>query len=73
MTDLSRAQMAARECERAARQFVEFADRLPEDVGPADMAEYDNLVGREAAALSERVEAFNTLGFSVPSLDATSE
>ena len=69
MTDLSRAQAAARECERAARQFVEFADRLTGDPGPADMAEFDTLVAREAAAISERVDAFGTLGFAVPSLE----
>lgn len=73
MTDLSRAQAAARETERAARAFVEFADRLRADIGPAEMAEYDTLMGREASAISERVEAFAALGLSVPSLDATSE
>ncbi len=69
MDDLSRAQAAARECERAARQFVEFADRLTGDIGPAEMVEFDNLVARESAALSERVEAFTRIGLGTPSLE----
>lgn len=69
--DLRRAREAARETERAARQFVEFADRLSDDVGPADMVEFDTLIAREAAAISERVDAFGQLGLSVGSLDAT--
>ena len=69
MTDLSRAQAAARECERAARQLVEFADRLDVEIGPAEMAEFDTLVARETAAISERVEAFAALGLSYGSID----
>jgi hypothetical protein len=70
-SELRRAREAAKEVERAARQLVEFASRLTEDFGPADMAEFDNLIAREAAAISERVDAFETLGLTVGSLDAT--
>jgi hypothetical protein len=71
---LQQAREAARGCKRVAEQLVSFAERLTEAVGPAEMAEYDVLVAREAAALSERVEAFAALGLRVPSLDGeTSE
>jgi hypothetical protein len=66
---LQRARKAARACRRAAEQLVEFADRLSWVIGPAEMAEYDTLVAREAAALSERVETFAALGLVVASLD----
>jgi hypothetical protein len=66
---LQRAREAARACKRAAEQLVAFADRLTAVVGPAEMVEYDTLVAREAATLSERVEAFAALGLAVPSLD----
>jgi hypothetical protein len=69
--DLRRAREAARETERAARQLVEFADRLSDDVSPADMIEFDTLVAREAAAISERVDAFGALGLNIGSIDAT--
>ena len=70
-SDLQRARAAARATERAAVQLAEFADRVSAVVGPAEMAEYDALIAREAAALSDRVEAFGRLGFGAPSLDAT--
>jgi hypothetical protein len=66
---LQRAREAAHACKRAAEHLVQFADRLTAVVGPAEMAEYDTLVAREAAAHSERVEAFAALGLAVPSLD----
>ena len=66
---LRRARAAARECERVAGQLAQFAERLSPVLDPAAMAEYDTLVGREAAALSERVEAFAALGFRVASID----
>jgi hypothetical protein len=66
---LHRAREAAQACERAAAQLAQFADRLSPVVGPAQMAEYDTLVAREAAAISERVEAFAALGLAVASLD----
>jgi hypothetical protein len=66
---LRRAREAARACERAAAQLAQFADRLSPVLGPAEMAEYDTLVAREAAAISERVEAFVALGLAVTSLD----
>lgn len=66
---LRRAREAARGTERAAVQLVEFADRISAVIGPAEMAEYDTLVAREAAAISERVEAFAALGLAVASID----
>ncbi len=66
---LRRAREAAAECQRAAAAFQEFAERLSAVVGPAEMVEYDTLVAREAAALSERVDAFAALGLGVPSLE----
>lgn len=69
--DLARARAAARECESAAGQLAEFAERMSGVVTPAQMVEFDALVAREAAALSRRVEAFGRLGLGVGSLDAT--
>jgi hypothetical protein len=69
--DLHRAQEAARACERAARQFAEFAEHLSVVVTPAELAEYDELLSRETAALSQRVEAFQRLGLAQGSVDAT--
>jgi hypothetical protein len=66
---LHRARAAAKECERAAGQFADFAQRLTPVVGAAELAEYDALVAREAIALSERVDAFAQLGFGVASLE----
>jgi hypothetical protein len=68
-TDLQRARDAAQGVEHAARQLVEFTNRLNDEIGPADMVEYDTLIGREAAALSERVDAFAALGLAVASID----
>ena len=70
-SDLQRARAAALATKRAAAQLAEFADRVSGVVGPAEMAEYDTLIAREAAALSDRVEAFGRLGFGAASLDAT--
>ena len=69
--DLHRAREAAKECERAAAQLVEFAERLSVVIEPADMLEYDELLARETAALSQRVEAFGRLGLGAGSIDAT--
>lgn len=69
--DLNHARQAARECHRAAEQLVEFADRLSNVIGPAEIAEYANLLARDAAALSARVEAFERLGLGISSIDAT--
>lgn len=69
--DLHRAQNAARECEHAAGQLADFADRMSTVMEPAEMAEFDELVAREATALSRRVDAFNRLGLGVGSLEAT--
>jgi hypothetical protein len=66
---LQRARAAAKELHRASEQLVEFAERLSADLGPDDMLEYDTLVARETAALSQRVEAFEALGLGVPSID----
>lgn len=68
---LDRARTAARQAERAAAQLSLFADRLGAVVEPADIAEYDALISREAAAISERVAAFQALGLRAPSIDAT--
>jgi len=69
--DLHRARAAAKECEQVAGQLADFADRLSAAVTPADLLEFDELVAREATAMSRRVEAFQRLGLSVGSLDAT--
>jgi hypothetical protein len=69
--DLEHLRATARATERAAAQLAEFADRIGAAVGPTEMLEYDTLIAREAAALSERVDAFGRLGFGAPSLDAT--
>jgi hypothetical protein len=66
---LLRARAAAAACERAAAAFNEFAKRLSAVIGPAEMAEYDALVARETAALSERVAAFRVLGLGVASIE----
>ncbi len=69
--DLHRARAAAHECVRAATQLVEFADRMTVVIGPSEVAEYHVLVAREAAALSQRADAFERLGLGPGSVDAT--
>jgi hypothetical protein len=69
--DLKRARATAKECETAATELADFADRLSTVTTPAELAEFDHLVGREAIALSRRVEAFGRLGLGVGSLEAT--
>jgi hypothetical protein len=71
--DLNRVRRAARECQRTANHMVEFTERLSNVIGPVELAEYANLLARDALALSQRVEAFERLGLGVPSLDATDE
>lgn len=71
--DLRRARAAARECEIAAAELAAFADRMPAEITPAEMVEFDNLVAREAAAQSHRVEAFGRLGLGVGSIDGSTE
>ncbi len=71
--DLNRARESAREVHRAAEAMLEFAQRMSPVVTPSEMAEYDNLVARESAAVSRRVEAFERLGFGVASLEATGD
>jgi hypothetical protein len=73
LADLAAAVHAARAVRSAAEQVLVFAERLTPDVGPAEMAEYDILIAREATALSERVEAFGTLGLGAGSIDATGD
>jgi hypothetical protein len=68
---LERARNAAKHLHSATGQLVEFAERLSAVIGPAEMAEFDVLIAREAAALSERVDAFDALGLGAGSLDAT--
>jgi hypothetical protein len=67
--ELHVARGAAEEVRRAADQLAVFAERLSVVIEPAQMAEYDILVAREAAAISERVAAFARLGLGVPSLE----
>jgi len=69
--DLERARAAARECEVVAGQLADFATHLSAVVTPADMAEFDMLVAREATARSRRIDAFGQLGLGVGSLEAT--
>jgi hypothetical protein len=69
MDDLARAREAAKAEVRAVAQLAEFADRLSPVVDPAELAEYDNLVGREAAARVNRQNAFERLGLPVPSVE----
>jgi hypothetical protein len=73
LADLYQARQAALECRHTAGQIADFADSISGVVGPAELAEYANLLARDAAAVSERVEAFAALGLGIPSLDATDE
>lgn len=66
---LAQAREAAAACERASAAFAEFAERLSAVIGPHEMAEYDSLVARDAAARSDRVEAFRALGLGAISLE----
>ena len=68
---LERARNAAKHLHQATGQLVSFAERMSAVIGPAEMAEFDVLIAREAAALSERVEAFGALGLGAGSIDAT--
>jgi hypothetical protein len=70
---LRQARDAAHECQRAASQLVQFAQRLSAVIGPSEQIEYDTLVAREAATLTERVDAFARLGLGVPSIEATDQ
>lgn len=73
MTDehrqLLRAREAAREVERAAARLAQFAEGLSPALDPAEIAEYDALTAREAAAISQRVTAFAALGLAAASID----
>jgi hypothetical protein len=73
LADLAAAVHAARAVRSAAEQVLVFAERLAPDLGPAEMAEYDVLIAREATALSERVDAFSALGLGAGSIDATGD
>jgi hypothetical protein len=64
---LEHARAAAASCKRAAAAFEDFTNRLDAVVGPAEMAEYDALIAREAIARTQRTEALRGLGFSVAS------
>ncbi|HEX6501523.1 MAG TPA: hypothetical protein VF054_21190 [Micromonosporaceae bacterium] len=64
-----RARQAAEACRKAAEDLVSFAERMSGRPGMAEIAEYDALVAREAAAQSERRDAFAELGLTVPSVD----
>lgn len=64
---LEHARAAAASCRQAAAAFEDFTNRLDVAVGPAEMAEYDALIAREAIARTQRVEAFRGLGFAVVS------
>ncbi len=66
---LHRARDAAQAFERAAADLVEFAERLPNPPGPAEMVEYTALVAREAAAQSARKDAFRQVGLAAPSIE----
>ena len=65
------ARNAAQECRIAATQLADFAEHMSAVITPAELAEYDTLVAREAAAISRRVDAFGRLGLGVGSLEAT--
>jgi hypothetical protein len=69
MDDLAQARAAAQAEVRTVAQLAEFADRLSPVVDPAELAEYDNLVAREAAARDIRQDAFARLGLPVPSVE----
>jgi hypothetical protein len=69
MDDLAAARSAARASANAATLLADFADRLSPVTDPAELAEYDNLVAREAATRSVRQDAFARLGFPVPSVE----
>lgn len=66
---LAQARATAAACERASAAFAEFAERLSAVVGPHEMAEYDTLVARDAAARSDRVDAFRALGLGAISIE----
>ncbi len=66
---LHQARRAAEVAAKAASALVDFAERLANPPGAAEMAEYDTLVAREAAAQSRRRDAFREVGLAVPSID----
>jgi hypothetical protein len=68
---LERARAAAKHHHQVAGQVLAFAERLSAVVGPAELLEYDQLIAREAATLSERVDAFARLGLGAGSIDDT--
>jgi len=69
--DLKRARAAAKECEDVAAQVADFADRMSPVITPEELLEFDELIAREATAISRRVDAFGRLGIGVSSLEAT--
>ena len=69
MDDLATARAVARANAAVATQLADFADDLSPVVEPEKLAEYDNLVAREAALRGTRQDAFERLGFPVPSVE----
>jgi hypothetical protein len=69
MDDLATARAVARANAAVATQLAEFADDLSPVVEPEKLIEYDNLVAREAALRGTRQDAFERLGFPVPSVE----
>ena len=53
----------------AVRETQRFFDRIEDTVDPAVQAEYAVLVEREKAALEDRLDAIQSAGFEVPSID----
>ena len=69
MDDLATARAVARANAAVATQLADFADDLSPVVEPEKLAEYDNLVAREAALRGTRQDVFARLGFPVPSVE----
>ena len=53
----------------AVRNTQRFFDRISDTEDPAVLAEYATLVEREKVAEEDRLDAIETAGFGVPSID----
>lgn len=55
------------------RQTQRFFDRISDTDDPSVVIEYANLVRREEAAHADRLDALETTGINVPSIDNGAE
>jgi hypothetical protein len=68
--DLAAARRAAAAHTGASRDLEAFLRRVPATPGPAEIAEYGDLLAREEELRAQRLEAAEEVGLSVPSVES---